>query len=337
MTIRLWDLDASTYAQHPLHCEDRVWPESNCYIDMWVELLHAAGAEPLAALPFALTVDLEGDQWTFFKFPLADLEALYGVTVFELNVWRSLAAHVAEQLALGRAAVVEVDAFYLPDTAGTSYRAAHVKTSIGIQALDADDRWLGYFHNAGYYELAGDDFAGLFRLEGHLTDPEYLPPYVEVAKLGHRPQLTGRPLHEASLALLRSHLARRPFTNPFCRYAARFRRDLEWLVGEPLSCFHNYAFATLRQCGAAFELAAAYLRWLEAGGECGLEPATAACTRIATTAKVLQFKTARAVNSHKPLDAAPLLDEMAAAWDQAMTTLTARYGCRADSMTAESP
>ena len=27
----------------------------------------------MAALPFTLTVDLEGDQWTFFKFPLADL------------------------------------------------------------------------------------------------------------------------------------------------------------------------------------------------------------------------------------------------------------------------
>ncbi len=44
-------------------------------------------------------------------------------TVFELNVWRSLAAHVAEQLALGRPSIVEVDAFYLPDTAGTSYRS----------------------------------------------------------------------------------------------------------------------------------------------------------------------------------------------------------------------
>ena len=69
---------------------DRAWPESNCYVDLWIELLHAAGAEPLAALRFTLAVDVEGDQWTFFKFPLADLEALYGVSVFELNVWRPL-------------------------------------------------------------------------------------------------------------------------------------------------------------------------------------------------------------------------------------------------------
>ncbi len=61
---------------------------------------------------------------------------------------------------------------------------------------------------------------------------------------------------------------------PLCRSV--FDRDLEWLVAEPLSYFHNYAFATLRQCGAAFELAGAYLRWLEAGGECGLERAAEA-------------------------------------------------------------
>jgi hypothetical protein len=302
-----------------------VWPESNCYIDLWVELLHAAGAQPLAALPVALTVDVEGDQWTFFKFPIADLEALYGVQVLELNVWRSLAAHVVEQIALGRVAIVEVDAFYLPDTSGTSYRSEHVKTSIGIQAIDMGGRTLGYFHNAGYYELGGDDFAGLLRLEGHLTSPEYLPPYVEVAKLGNR-QPRGRALHEASTVALRAHLAKRPAENPFRRYAERFPRDLEWLAGEPLAVFHNYAFATLRQCGAAFELAGAYLRWLDGDSDCALQPAAEACARIATTAKALQFKTARAVSTRKPLDAAPMLETMAAAWDETMAALATRYG-----------
>jgi hypothetical protein len=326
MKLRLWDLDPTAYVRHPLHCVERTWPESNCYIDLWVELLHTAGAEPLAALPFVLTVDIEGDQWTFFKFPLGDLDALFGVNVFELNVWRSLKTHVAEQLVLGRPAIVEVDAFYLPDTLGTSYRTEHVKTSIGIQALDEDERRLGYFHNAGYYELSGDDFAGVFRLEGHLTDPEYLPPYVEVAKLDNQPMRTGDALLEASLALLRAHLTRRPVVNPFRRYAARFPDDLEWLAGEPLSCFHNYAFATLRQCGAAFELAGAYVRWLEAGGERGLERAAEGCDVIATTAKTLQFKAARAVNTRRPLDATPMLEMMAAAWDETVASLTARYG-----------
>ena len=183
----IWPLDPASYARHPLHDGGRVWTESNCYVDLWIELLHTSGVEPLAALPFTFAIDLEGDQWTFFKFPLADLNALYGVDVIELQVWRPITAHLEEQLALRRPALVEVDAFYLPDTLGTAYREVHVKTTIGIQALDVAARRAGYFHNAGYYELEGPDFVGVFRLEGRLTDPEYLPPYVEVAKLGVRP------------------------------------------------------------------------------------------------------------------------------------------------------
>ncbi len=326
MTLRLWDITPAGYVRHPLHHADRAWLESNCYVDLWVELLHAAGAEPLAALPFTLATDFEGDQWRFFKFPLADLDALYGIEVFELNVWRPLVAHVAEQLALGRPSIVEVDAFYLPDTAGTSYRAEHVKTSIGVQALDADRRRLGYFHNAGYYELEGDDFAGAFRLEGRLTDPEYLPPYVEVAKLGTRPAPAGPALREASIACLHYHLARRPVANPCRRYAAKFAADLEWLAAEPLGSFHAYAFATLRQCGSAFELAASYLRWLSGAGGIDIENAALACDRIAGSAKVLQFATARAVHTRRPFDAAPTLDMMAAAWDDVMAALLPRFG-----------
>jgi hypothetical protein len=322
--LRLWDLDVSAYPSHALHRGDRAWPESNCYVDLWVELLHAFGAEPIAALPFTLGIDVEGDQWTFFKFPFADLDSLYGIEVFELNVWRPLPEHIAEQLALGRPVIVEVDAFYLPDTAGTAYGEEHVKTSIGIQALDTGAARLGYFHNAGYYELSGKDFAGVFRLEKRPPSSECLPPYVEVAKLNVRP--LRRPLLESSLALLHSHLSRRPVVNPFQRYAVRFPADLEWLVCEPLACFHRYAFATLRQCGAAFELAGVYLRWLESAGERGLGSVAATCDLIATTAKTLQFKAARAVSLHRPFDASPMIDTMAGAWDSTMTALVDRYG-----------
>jgi len=329
VTRQLWPLDPATYARHPLHRSDCAWPESNCYVDLWVELLHTTGAEPLAALPFTFAVDVEGDQWTFFKFPLADLYTLYGVEVFELNVWRPLIGHIEEQLVLGRPSLVEVDAFHLPDTAGTCYHVEHVKTTIGIQALDADARRLGYFHNAGYYALEGADFAGLFRLEGHLTDPEFLPPYVEVAKLRARPLLAGRALVATSLELLGAHLARRPRDNPFRRYATRLPADLQGLAGAPLAQFHAYAFATFRQCGAAFELGGAYLRWLQANGEQGLDQIAVACDAIATTAKTLQFKTARFVNAHRPFDPGPMLDTMATAWDETMTGLAERYGALA--------
>ncbi|MEO8453262.1 MAG: DUF1839 family protein, partial [Gemmatimonadota bacterium] len=135
----------------------------------------------------------------------------------------------------------------------------------------------------------------------------------------------GAALTAGSITLLREHLARRPKSNPFRRYATRFVEDLDWLSQEPLPTFHGYAFATHRQAGASFELAAIYLRWLESHGEEGLEPAAAAFAEIAETAKALQFKTARFVNTKKPFDPAPFLDRMVDAWDRGMAALAARY------------
>ena len=326
MMRQIWPLDPATYNRHRLHEGDRAWTESNCYVDLLIELLHAAGLEPLAALPFTFTVDLEGDQWTFFKFPTADLTALYGVDVIELQIWRPITLHLDKQLALGRPSLVEVDAFYLPDTAGTSYHAEHVKTTIGVQALDLGAQRAGYFHNAGYYELDGADFVGVFRVAEYVDDPKYLPPYVEVAKLGVRPALTGRTLARASVDLLSLRLARVPLDNPFRRYAVRVLGDLESLARESLTGFHRYAFATLRQCGSAFELGAAYLRWLEQNGEGGLGGPAASCDVISTTAKALQFKVARSVNTGRPFDPAPMLGTMAAAWDETISSLMSRYG-----------
>ena len=37
---------------HPLHGLERNWPETNCYVDLWIEVLHADGREPTAALAF---------------------------------------------------------------------------------------------------------------------------------------------------------------------------------------------------------------------------------------------------------------------------------------------
>jgi hypothetical protein len=319
---QVWELEPARYVPHSIHTADRVWAESNCYVDMWTEVLHANGYEPVACLPFTLGIDLEGDQWTFFKFPLADLYRLYGIEVIELNVWRHLLDHVEEQLALGRPLIVETDAWFLPDTRGSSYRTEHVKTSIGIQMLDRKAGLLGYFHNAGYYELSGEDFEGTFRLNRPAT-ADQLPLYVEVAKLNARPPATGADLVDASTELLREQLQRRPAANPFERYAERFRRDLAWLAEQPLDVFHRYAFSGLRQCGAAYELAAIYLRWLDANGRGGLGEPAAAFDDISSAAKALQFKTARFVNTRKAFDPAPMFEEMAGKWDAGMSGLSA--------------
>lgn len=317
-------LDPKTYVAHPLHTEERSWAETNCYVDLWIETLHGLGYEPYAAMPFTIAIDFEGDQFTFFKFPLDDIFELYGIETVELNVWNKMLGHVEEQVGMGRPFIVEMDAFYLPDTAGTSYKAEHVKTSIAIQMIDVEQQRLGYFHGASYYELSGDDFVGVFRLKPELKDPNILPPYVEVAKTAVRPALRGDALVRASVGLLRKHLARRPVTNPFTRYRARFEKDLPWVTGGDLGLFHGYAFATMRQFGACFEVASKYLRWLEKNGEKDLEPIAAKLGEISESAKSLQFKMARAVRNKKPVDVA-IVDQIAAAWESATTALDARY------------
>jgi len=321
VTHRIFPLDPTSYRPHPTHTGDRVWAESNCYVDLWTELLHGAGFEPLAAMAFTIGVDLEGDQWTFFKYPLADLYTLYGVEVIELNIWKSVIDNVEEQLRLGRPSVVEADAWFLPDTRGTTYRTEHVKTAIGVQMLDRQAGRMGYFHNAGYYELTGEDFTGTFRLAGPHTGPEFLLPYIEVVKLGAGPPARGSDLIAASLGLLGEHLRKAPRSNPFARFAERFREDLEWLAGATLPQFHQYAFAGLRQCGASFEFAGLYLRWLEAQGASGLTHSADAFLQLADSAKALQFKTARFVNTRKPFDPGDTLAGMARAWDSGMNGL----------------
>jgi hypothetical protein len=314
----------ATYSRHLLHHHERTWPETNCYVDLWIELLHSRGLDPRAALPFVFGTDFVGDQWTFIKYPLGDLQRAYGIEVFELNVWRDLIVHIREHVAQGRVALVEVDAFYLPDTHGTSYRTQHVKTTIAVQQIDARARQLGYFHNAGYYELGGDDFAALFR-PALAPAVGYLPPYVEIARLPLAPRHEGRKLVEVSLDLLQHQLTFLPDSNPFRRYRERIGDELDALRSASADQFHAYAFATFRQCGAAFELGGTYLRWLGENGERGLIPAAVACEEIATHAKTLQMKAARLVSARRCFDPMPHVDAMARARDEIVQQLTGSY------------
>ena len=132
--------------------------EKNCYVDIWIELLHALGLDPMAMLAFTVAIDFEGDQWTFFKPPHEDLRHLYGIDVQELYVWRPLLDHALEHLAAGKFISTEADAFWLPDTAGTDYRRQHTKTTIMLGAVDADAKRLSYFHNAGILHARGRGF-----------------------------------------------------------------------------------------------------------------------------------------------------------------------------------
>jgi hypothetical protein len=313
--IALTGADPETYVAHPVHGGDRVYRETNCYTDVIVELLHARGDEPLAAVGQNVRLDFEGDQWTFFKPALGDLERLFGIDVHEMQPYRPLPDQMAAQLRAGRTMIVELDSFWLPDTAATSYRREHVKTSLAVEAIDRDGERLRYFHNAGLYEAAGADYRGLFRLDGP-DDPTRLPPYAELVRFDAGTRLTGDALRAAARELLARHLALRPATNPFARFADALEQDLPALLaGEPAD-YHAYAFATVRMVGSGFELLAAQAHWLLDAD--GAAPA-AAMARIVDGCKLLSLKLAR----RRPFDPAPLLGDLADAWEQAVSGLDA--------------
>lgn len=308
------------YLPHSLHAERQVWPEKNCYVDVWIELLHALELEPTAAMGSALAVDFEGDQWTFFKPPLGDLRALYGVNVQELTVWRPLLDHAIEYLAAGKLISTEADAFWLPDTVGTDYRRKHTKTTIILNDVDLDNERLSYFHNASYYSLEGEDFRGLFRF-GAPKDSAYLPLYAELIRCDRLERRSSAELAQISTGLLRQALRHRPRTNPMRRFGTHIDNDFAGLQDRGLDEYHAWAFATTRQCGAAFDLSAAHLRWLSETGAINALPAAASFEFIAQTCKAMILKAARAVNSGRPLDASAMIEAMAQSWDSAMASV----------------
>ena len=317
-------LNPVTYQRHMIHGDSRTWAETNCYADVLVELLHGLGYEPSAALAFTLGIDFEGDQWTFFKFPHDDLYTLYGIEIQEFNPWRSLAHHIDTQIELGRPVLVEMDSFFLPDTAGTAYKTHHVKTTIAVNSIDIENQYLGYFHGASYYELQGQDFIDIFQLNG-LAHERMLPPYIEYVKQRDlQTALTGKDLVDASEEILKNQLKKIPQTNPFIVFKEAFSRDFEWLLTEDLDTFHLYSFATLRQYGACFELVETYLKWIQHENQRNLTEAITAFSDISQTAKAFQFQLARAVARKRLMDFSPI-DTMSESWEKGMSILNDSY------------
>jgi Domain of unknown function (DUF1839) len=313
-------LSASSYRRSDLHADSCDWVEKNCYVDIWIEVVHALGCDPHAMLPFVVAVDFEGDQWTFFKPPHDELRSLYGIDVQELNVWRPLLEHVQEHVAAGKLISTEADAYWLPDTKGTDYRSQHTKTTIVIADVDSAAGTLGYFHNAGYHELGGEDFVKLFRI-GVPASADFMPLFAEFIRTDRLAQLSPDELARRSLEALRRHFERRPSSNPIRRFGARFQGELPELQRRGLAFYHAWAFATLRQLGAAFELAALNLQWLTQQRAIAGAEAEQSFRQISATTKTLLLKVARAVNSGKGLDSAATFDGLAARWDDGMEQL----------------
>lgn len=307
----LFGLDPATYVPHPLHASGSAYPETNCWTDVLIELLHARGSEPLAALGCTLALDHEGDQFTFFKPRPDDLELLYGLDVHELQPYRPLLSHAVEQLSRGRTLIVEVDAWWLPDTSATSYRREHVKTAIALEAVSPEA--VTYFHNGGLYSLSGEDLDRVFDWE--------LPGYVELVRFdaGHAP--VGDELRTIAAEVTRDALLRRPAVNPFDAYGEQLARELEGLLSLDDVAIHAFAFATTRMAGAAASLAAAHVRWLlPTSGAAG--DAAAALERVALATRPLTIRLVR----RKPFDHAPLTAGLAADWTEAQERLDELLG-----------
>jgi hypothetical protein len=313
----LLGLDPATYVPHALHSPERTYVETNCYTDIVIELVHARGQEPLAAMGCAMRMDFEGDQWTFLKPAPEDLELLYGLDIHEMQPYRPLPDQAAEQIAQGRTLIIELDSWYLPDTAATSYRTEHVKSSVVVEAIDREAERMRYFHATGLHELSGDDYRGVFRL-GRPFSEDVLPPYIELVRFGSAPAPQGEELRQAARELLRVHLGHRPASNPFERFAAQLERELPRLLEGDAADYHAYAFATVRMAGSAFEAAASHVDWLMGDGA----PASQAFIRIVEGCKVLSFRLAR----RRPFEPGPVLAELAAAWDEATTRLDDALG-----------
>ena len=312
----LLGLDPAAYSPSALHSPDRTFRETNCYVDLWIELLHAQGIDAASAMAFTCGVDFEGDQWTFFKPPPEDMQELFGMDIHEMQIYRPLAEHSTEQLEQGRTVIVEADSFYMPDRMATSYRREHVKSSIAIEAIDPAEQRLRYFHGLGYFELAGEDYAGVFRL-GRPFSEDVLPPYIELVRFDAGPRLKGHDLRRAAHETLARHLRRRPRRNPWLAFGERLAKDLPTLLSNTESHYHAYAFATVRQCGAAFELARSFVLWLADVPNAHAGAAAEAFARQVGGAKALLMKLAR----RRPFDPDLAIQSLAEDWEMAMHDL----------------
>lgn len=310
-------LNPLDYQSHALHDMERMWPETNCYSDLWIEVIAARGLMPEALFGSFVTQDFEGDQFTFFKTPLEDITDLYGIRVTELAVYNRIEDHIVAQIGRGRLCLVELDGYYLPDTAGVGYHVDHGKTTVAVNRLDLSARTMDYFHNRGFHHLSGDDFDGVF--QRHLVESGGLfLPYTEFVKF---PESNPEPkqVRAEALRLLNRHFRMRPAHNPVASFAAVFRTQAESMADQPFSQFHHYAFNTLRQLGANFELFASHLDWLGQGGD--FQTASQHAKRLSEVSKSAQFQLARAVSRRKFDALDHVMQPAVDAWDACMTAL----------------
>lgn len=316
----IFTLTPESFLPHTLlHNHDQNFRETNCYSDLIIEIVNGFGLNPIACLGYTLAADFEIDQWTFGKPSHHDLQTMYGMRIEELSLYRALEDQLLAQVSRGAIPLLEADSFHLPDTAGIDYRHAHVKTTIGITAMDTVNKTMSYFHNAAFATLEGEDYEGIVRPLASLREG-YLPPYCEMIKLDKVQQLGEQQLRELAFDSAVFHFSKRSENNPISAHAAAMQAHQETIVAGGLSAYHAYTFVALRQLGAAHQLGAHFLRWL-GNGDADFNEAASMFDQISGTAKTLVLKLARVANSGKLADLSAAFNDMAKQWENSHAIL----------------
>lgn len=279
----------SRHRAHPLHGESAIWPEMNCALDLMIEVAHLVDRDPSPAAVAALSSGFQGDSWTTVKLEPQDLRSLLGLSVLEFTPWRPVLEHVVDHLAHGRLMTVEVDSWWLPDTAGTSYRTDHVKTSVTPLSVDMAEGRMRYLHNAGAFELSGEDFDAVMSSDIERTAVPL--PYLELVTI--LPDVLPDEQTSSAGESLHDHLSRRTNDEPVMQMAEYLQRMLPSLAGDD-ALFHRLAFTTTRQFGAAAQLAAGFTHWWSTKQGRDLTLAHTSFLEAAEIAKRSQFRLARA-------------------------------------------
>lgn len=313
---------ARRHHAHALHRGERIWHDTDSQADLWIELLHGYGFEPRAMLAFAVTQDFEDDQFTLPRPPLDDIEKLYGLQVQELSILDSLEERALTQTRRANTVLIEVDAFWLPDTRSISYRRAHAKTTIGIDVIEPDARRLGYFHNTGYHLLDGDDYDHVLHTTPDSHGTAEIFPHVEFVKRA-RPALTGTALAETAADILCAHLLRRPEHNPVTRWRAAFDGHIETMLERGEAYAGHYAFNVMRQLGSNFEFLGQYLRWMRKLGFDIPTAAPVAAQKIASESMVLQCRLARSLSRGRRDHCEASFDVLEEAYERVVPVLAA--------------
>lgn len=306
-----------------LHNFEQNFRETNCYSDLVIEIVNGLGLNPIACLGYTVAADFEGDQWTFGKPSHHDLEALYGIRIEELSLYRPLIDQIVTQVKRGSIPLLEADAYHLPDTAGIDYRSNHVKTTIGITTIDVENKYMHYFHNATFAKLEGEDFDGVLKPLAS-QHKGYLPPYCEMAKLENVTLHSEDDLRAIALESVKFHMRKRPSNNPMQKYADAMSAHQQAIIDGGLPVYHSYTFVALRQLGSSHQLGGHFLRWI-ANGNTDLIAAAEAFEQISTLAKTLVLKLARVANSGKQSDLSGVFTELSALWAKADQHLKAAF------------